>query len=84
MMLSCKQSSALISQSLDRNLTRRERFSLRFHLLICKYCKRFSQQIATLRVAIQQAAMRIEADSSIEMSSATKARIASSLDQVVS
>jgi Putative zinc-finger len=75
-MLDCKQASQIISQSLDRNLTLRERFALRLHLLICAYCKRFSQQMQTMRVAIKQMTASIENDHKIEMPSAAKKRIA--------
>jgi hypothetical protein len=74
-MLNCKQVSQIISQSLDRNLTLRERFALRVHLLICAYCKRFSQQMQTMRVAIKQMTFSIENDDKIEMPSAAKRRI---------
>ena len=75
-MLSCKQSSQLISQSLDRKLTKRELFSLKLHLFICKYCKRFSQQIHSLRVAIKQTVANVEANDTIKMPSSAKNRIA--------
>jgi hypothetical protein len=79
-MLSCKQASQIISQSLDRPLTMRERFALRLHLLICKYCKRFSQQLQTLRVALRQMTSSIESNSTIEMPSAAKKRIADTVE----
>jgi len=75
-MLSCKQASQLISQSLDHPLTLRERFALKLHLLICKFCKRFSQQVQTLRVAIKTMVSAIENNNAIEMPSAAKKRIA--------
>ena len=75
-MLSCKQASQLISQSLDRPLTMRERVALKLHLFVCKYCKRFSQQVQTLRVAIKIMVSSIESNNNIEMSSAAKKRIA--------
>jgi hypothetical protein len=75
-MLSCKQASQIISQSLDRKLTMQERFALKLHLLICKYCKRFSQQIQAVSVALKQMVDSIENDSTIEMPSAAKKRIA--------
>ena len=75
-MLSCKQASQLISQSLDRSLTLRERFALQLHLIVCKYCKQFSQQLQTLRVALKQMTSSIENDDTIEMPSAAKKRIA--------
>ena len=75
-MLSCKQASQIISQSLDKPLTMRERFALKLHLIICKYCKRFSQQVQTLRVAIKQMISSIENNNTIELPSAAKNRIA--------
>jgi hypothetical protein len=74
-MLSCKQASQLISQSLDRTLTLRERIALMLHLIICKYCKRFSQQVQTLRNAMRTMVDSIENNDTIEMPSATKKRI---------
>jgi hypothetical protein len=74
-MLSCKQASEIISQSLDRKLTIRERFSLKLHLLICKYCRYFSQQLSALRVAIGANVYSIENDNTIKMSSEAKKRI---------
>jgi len=78
-MLSCRQASQLISQSLDRPLTLRERFALKLHLTICKYCKRFSQQMQTLRFAITKMVSAIENDNTIEMPSEAKKRIALSV-----
>jgi hypothetical protein len=74
-MLSCKQASQLISQSLDSPLTLRERFALKLHLFICKYCKLFSQQVQMLRVAVRKMANSIENDHTIEMPSKAKKRI---------
>jgi hypothetical protein len=74
-MLDCKQASQIISQSLDRNLTLRERLSLRLHLFICKKCVQFSQHLQTLRVAIKQMTSSIENNNTIEMPYAAKERI---------
>ena len=74
-MLDCKQTSQLISQSLDRPLTLRERFALRLHLLFCKYCKQFSQHLQTLRVAMRTVAHSVETDNTIEMPAEAKKRI---------
>ena len=61
----------------------RERFALNLHLLICKYCKRFSQQVQTLRVAIKSMFHSIESNNSIEMPSTAKKRIADLVDATV-
>ena len=75
-MLTCKQASQYISASLDRPLSLRERLSLKLHLFICKYCKRFSQQLHDMRVALKTMASHIENDNSIKMPSVAKNRIA--------
>ena len=79
-MLSCKDASQIISQSLDRQLTVRERFALKLHLLICKYCKQFSQQIVAIRVALKLASSAIENDDSIKMPSEAKKRLLQSIE----
>jgi Putative zinc-finger len=75
-MLTCKQASVVISASLDRPLTLRERLALKFHLFICKYCKRFSQQMQNLGVAIKQMVHTTETDETNQLTSAAKDRIA--------
>jgi Putative zinc-finger len=75
-MLTCKQASQFISQSLDRPLTLRERLALKLHLFICKYCKRFSQQLVSMRVALETMTKLAENDNSIEMPEESKKRIA--------
>jgi predicted anti-sigma-YlaC factor YlaD len=75
-MLDCKQASQLISQSLDRNLTLRERFALQLHLFVCKYCKQFSQHMQTLRVALKRMTSAIENNDTIKLPAAAKKHIA--------
>ncbi len=79
-MLSCKDASQIISQSLDRQLTMRERFALNLHLLICKYCKQFSQQLHAIRTALKLASSAIENDDTIKMPSETKKRLMQSVE----
>lgn len=78
-MLNCKQTSQLISQSLDRTLTLRERFALQLHLIICKYCKRFSQQVQIMRVSVSSLINSAEKDDTITMPSSAKERISNVL-----
>lgn len=79
-MLKCKQASQLVSRALDEKLSMRELIGLKFHLLICKYCSRFSQQLNTLNVAISNIGKTIEGDTSITLPTETKNRIAQSLE----
>lgn len=46
---SCKKISELISAGMDRDLTLTERLRLRFHLLLCRGCANFEQQLQSLR-----------------------------------
>lgn len=82
-MLNCKQASQLISKSLDRQLSWRERFAIRFHLFICKYCKRFSLQLKSVHNALNRMSQSIENDQDIKLPSETKNRIAHSIESTV-
>jgi predicted anti-sigma-YlaC factor YlaD len=53
-MLTCKDASHLLSERLERKLSRRERWSLRLHLWICANCRRFERHLALLRRALRQ------------------------------
>ncbi len=44
-MISCQQLNQMSSDYLDGNLTQREKWSIRFHCLMCKYCRRFLTQL---------------------------------------
>ena len=46
---SCREASRLQSEALDRPLTFFQRLGLWFHLLICRWCRRYGKQIAFLR-----------------------------------
>lgn len=50
-MLNCKETSYLLSASQDRPMTFKERFDLKLHLLICKGCANYREQIDFLRRA---------------------------------
>jgi hypothetical protein len=78
-MMKCKEASQLISRNLDQPLSMRERLALKFHLIICKYCYRFSQQLQKLHVAIHNLSKSIEDDTNITLPSETKKRIVASL-----
>ena len=53
-MLSCKESSRLLSQGEDRRLGLLERVKLRLHLRACDACNRFARQLAVMRKALQR------------------------------
>lgn len=80
-MLNCKQTSVLVSQSLDRRLTLRERWAVRLHLLICVYCRRFLQQLKWMRKALHSWQQTEEYSHPVALSSAARERIAQHLDK---
>ncbi len=53
MMISCQKAADLVCQRLDRRLSVWERFQLRFHLLMCRVCRKFEQQTESLDRAIR-------------------------------
>jgi hypothetical protein len=57
LIINCKETSVLVTQSLDRSLTFQERFAMRVHLMICRNCARFMKQMQQIR-----AWLRIESD----------------------
>jgi hypothetical protein len=80
-MLDCKHASRLVSQSMDRKLSLRERLGLQLHLLMCDACSQFSRQISLLRQAVRQWSMRIENDNAINLSDEARNRIRHSIQQ---
>ena len=50
-MLSCKESTYLMSAGQDRPLGLRERLALKFHLLMCRGCANYQQQMDFIRQA---------------------------------
>ena len=54
MLLSCKETTRLLSQGEDRALGFGERVALRVHLVICKGCRNVGAQFKFLRVAMHE------------------------------
>jgi hypothetical protein len=51
---SCRDVSALLLARADRRLTLRERWALRWHMVICKACPNFESEVTLLQRAIQR------------------------------
>jgi hypothetical protein len=67
-MLTCREASQLISESLDKPLTLRQRMSLKVHLLMCRYCTRFQRQMLFLRDVLHRTAHEESGDAYPESS----------------
>ena len=72
---SCKAATRLQSEALDRKLTLRQRFGLRAHLLICKWCRRYGKQITFLRNAAHEHPDEMAKPVSQKLSDEAKERI---------
>ena len=53
MLLSCKETTRLLSQGEDHKLAFGERVALRVHLVICNGCRNVSAQFKFLRSAVK-------------------------------
>jgi hypothetical protein len=53
-MMSCKKSTELMSQQLDRKLSTMETVALRFHLTLCRGCTNFKRNMDFLRTACKR------------------------------
>ena len=47
--LTCRESARLLSDDLDRTLSRPERLALHIHLVLCHQCRKFGRNLARLR-----------------------------------
>lgn len=78
-MLDCKHASRLVSQSMDRQLSLRERLGLRLHLLLCDACTQFSRQMTLLQQAVRQWSSRVENDTRLTLPGDARQRIAAAV-----
>ncbi len=59
-MLSCKEVTRLISESMDSELTFGQRMAVRMHLFMCKFCSRYRRQMVLIREAMRHYLEEIE------------------------
>lgn len=73
--LTCKETTFLVSQGLDRALSWNDRLSVRFHLFICEACARFKRQSEFLRAAVRHGAAQWEQAIDATLSAPARERI---------
>ena len=61
-MLTCKDVSHLLSQTLDQPLPRMKRIELRIHLWLCSACSNFDKQLKFLRHAVSRLDDELQSD----------------------
>lgn len=72
--LKCEQSTHLVSDSLDRELSFAERWAVRLHYIGCWSCRRFGKQIQQLRKSLQLYAKRSEEDATLSAEAVRRIR----------
>ncbi len=80
-MFNCKDISRLVSESMDRRLSWRQRLGIRFHLLMCRYCFRYQKQILLLRRLLRQQAEHPQDSSLPALDEAGKDRLRKIINQ---
>jgi predicted anti-sigma-YlaC factor YlaD len=60
--LPCEEVARLASESFDRDLSRWESIALRSHVIYCTACRRYREQVAILRRALQRLTASLETD----------------------
>jgi hypothetical protein len=55
-MLTCKDATRLISESMDHTLPLGKRVGVRLHLLICRFCARYERQLHLIRETVRRLA----------------------------
>jgi hypothetical protein len=51
--LRCADSTRIVSESLDRELSATERWAIRVHAFVCRSCRRYRRQIEFLRLVMR-------------------------------
>ena len=79
-MFKCTEVTKKVSESLDRKLPLHHRILIRMHLLMCKYCTRFRQQLLILQEAVRLGDLAVETpDPAPILSAEARERIKQSL-----
>ncbi|HEX8118140.1 MAG TPA: hypothetical protein VF521_12775 [Pyrinomonadaceae bacterium] len=76
----CKQMAPVMSESLERPLTLRERVTLKLHLWVCVWCVWYLENLRTMREALRARGAREEeaaddVDSAVKLSEEARERI---------
>jgi len=74
-MRSCKEISKLVSGSLDRPLSFRDKMEVWMHLRMCRLCNAFWRDLQRLRLNVRRQVAEQEQDESIRLDPSSKVRI---------
>lgn len=74
-MFNCKEVSRLVSELLDRKLPLYQRMGIRIHLLMCKFCRRFQQQLMLIRATLRAESLYEDTESYLSLPPEAQKRI---------
>ena len=74
-MLSCREVSRLVSESMDHRLPISQTVEMKMHLFMCKFCSRFKKQVQSIRQVIRDNPNLVEEMDQGGLSQAAKDRI---------
>lgn len=77
----CDEVARLASESLDRDLSLRERVGVRFHKIICAWCVRYEGQIRQVHEELRENAENFEDTLDTSLSEESKARMKDIIDK---
>jgi hypothetical protein len=82
----CREVVGLMSQSLERPLSLRERVLLKLHLWVCVWCVWYLEQLRLMREALRARAAQVVAEDSpgVSLSAEARERIKSTLGRELS
>ncbi|TAN37284.1 MAG: zf-HC2 domain-containing protein [Verrucomicrobia bacterium] len=80
-MLTCKEVSRLVSESLDQRLPFGQRVAMRLHLLMCRACRAYKNRMLLLRKILWLYAAGKGVSSEIKLSEKVRDRIKHLLSQ---
>ena len=79
-MFNCKEVSLKVSESLDRKLPLNKRMMIRIHMMMCRYCARFQQQMLLIRqIARYAKPLESTTEESVKLSEDARARLKQTL-----
>lgn len=77
----CEGVTGLVSEALDRDLTRAERIAVRIHMVYCSACRRFRKQVRQIRESLSRAEDALAQAGQLKLSQQARAKIIESLKQ---
>jgi hypothetical protein len=82
-MFNCREVSRLVSESVDRKIPTHRRLGVKIHLLMCRFCSRYSKQIRLLGEIVRLYAESVPDRAHGALSSHARQRIKSAINEKV-